>query len=98
MKGFWIAALGALVGSACVFVLLRASFGQKLRQWSANNETWKGLEEVVVCFLIVFPVVTQELHIARQGPTSHSTHTHFPISSMGIFKLIIRGQYIRDLS
>ena len=49
VKGFWIAAPGALFGAAFVFVLLRFFFDQKLRQWSANHKKWKGLVEVVVC-------------------------------------------------
>ena len=97
MKGFWIAATGALFGSAFVFVLLRAFFGQRLRQFSVNHKKWRGLEEVVVCFSIMLPAVTQERHIARKGLASHSTHTNFPISPMGIFKLTIRSQYMRGL-
>jgi len=34
---------------------------------------------------------------ARVGPASHSTHTSFPVSPMGIFKLTIRSQYMRGL-
>jgi len=99
MKGFWIAAPGALFGAGIVFVLLRFFFDQRLRQWSANHEKWKGLEEVVVCFLSpqLFMVATQDMYIACEGPTSHHTHTCIPISPMGVFQLIIPSQYMHNL-
>ena len=48
MKGFPIAACGSLLGSAFTFVVLRALFKNRLRQWSETNEKWRALEMVVV--------------------------------------------------
>ncbi|KDQ64854.1 hypothetical protein JAAARDRAFT_28501 [Jaapia argillacea MUCL 33604] len=47
MKGAFVAAPAALLGSAIVFVTLRFLFKKKLRQWSATNEKWQALEAVI---------------------------------------------------
>jgi len=47
INGFLVAALGSLVASAVVFVVLRYLFGESLRSWSEKNETWKAVEAVV---------------------------------------------------
>ncbi|KAK7049605.1 Tlg2-vesicle protein [Paramarasmius palmivorus] len=47
MKGFAIAAIASVLGSALVFVILRSLFAARLRAWSAQNQKWQALEEVV---------------------------------------------------
>jgi len=47
MKGFAIAAIASVFGSALVFVILRLLFNRKLRYWSSKNEKWQALEAVV---------------------------------------------------
>ncbi|PCH41266.1 hypothetical protein WOLCODRAFT_137281 [Wolfiporia cocos MD-104 SS10] len=47
MKGFPIAAVASLLGSALAFVVLRFLFRGRLRRWSASNEKWQALETVV---------------------------------------------------
>ncbi|KAI0082592.1 Golgi apparatus membrane protein TVP38 [Panus rudis PR-1116 ss-1] len=47
MKGFPIAAIGSVVGSALVFVVMRFLFSKRLRRWSHTNEKWQALESVV---------------------------------------------------
>lgn len=49
MKGFPIAAIGSLVGSALAFTVLRLLFSKRLQKWSASSEKWQALEAVVVC-------------------------------------------------
>jgi uncharacterized membrane protein YdjX (TVP38/TMEM64 family) len=48
MKGFLVAAPASLVASAVVFIVLRYFFGDGLRSWSEQNETWQALEAVIV--------------------------------------------------
>uniref|UniRef100_D8PV48 Golgi apparatus membrane protein TVP38 n=1 Tax=Schizophyllum commune (strain H4-8 / FGSC 9210) TaxID=578458 RepID=D8PV48_SCHCM len=47
MKGFFISAVGSLVGSALVFVALRLLFSRRLKAWASQNEKWQALESVV---------------------------------------------------
>ncbi|KIY73658.1 Golgi apparatus membrane protein TVP38 [Cylindrobasidium torrendii FP15055 ss-10] len=47
MKGFPIAAVSSVFGSALVFVLLRLCFSHRIRQWSIDNKKWQALESVV---------------------------------------------------
>ncbi|KAJ3475058.1 hypothetical protein NLI96_g12089 [Meripilus lineatus] len=47
MKGFPIAAIGSLVGSALAFTVLRLLFSKRLQKWSASSEKWQALEAVV---------------------------------------------------
>ncbi|KAG2348347.1 Golgi apparatus membrane protein TVP38 [Suillus weaverae] len=47
MKGFIPAAVGTLAGSAIVFVILRMTFGRRLRSWTPTNAKWQALEAVI---------------------------------------------------
>lgn len=47
IKGFLLAAPGAVIGSAVVFVVLRWLFRQRLRTWTERNEKWQALETVI---------------------------------------------------
>jgi len=47
MKGFFIAGMGSIIGSAFAFVVLRLLFSRRLQAWSTKNETWQALESVV---------------------------------------------------
>lgn len=48
LKGFPVALVGSVFGSALVFVILRLLFSRRLRVWSSTNERWQALETVVV--------------------------------------------------
>ena len=47
MRGFFISATSSVLGSAIVFVTLRALFSERLRRWSGQNQKWQALESVV---------------------------------------------------
>ena len=70
MQGFPIAALGSLFGSATTFVVLRALFSTRLREWSESNQKWRALETVVVsCILFVKSITQHDIsrHQAAKG-------------------------------
>jgi len=47
IKGFFIAAPAAWVGSIIVFSVLRVLFSRRIKQWSSKNEKWQALEAVI---------------------------------------------------
>ncbi|KAJ3574056.1 hypothetical protein NP233_g2029 [Leucocoprinus birnbaumii] len=47
MKGFFISATASVLGSAGAFLLLRYLFSERIRQWSAHNQKWQALEDVI---------------------------------------------------
>lgn len=48
MKGVFIAGPASLLGSALAFIALRYLFRERLRTYTAKNEKWQALENVVV--------------------------------------------------
>lgn len=56
VKGFPIAAVGSLFGSAFTFVILRLLFSGRLRRWSESSEKWQALETVIVCHTLLWVI------------------------------------------
>ncbi|KAG8901546.1 Tlg2-vesicle protein [Tulasnella sp. 417] len=47
LKGWYLAAAGALLGAAMSFVVLRVIFRKRIRSWSQKNRKWVALESVI---------------------------------------------------
>ena len=94
MKGFFISAVGSLVGSALVFIALRLLFSHRLKSWASGNEKWQALESVVVCTygtdLVNAP---DNILSARQGPPAHHPHPRLALPAMGVLEHLVCCAY-----
>ena len=90
VNGFFIAAPASVFGSALAFVVLRFLFRERLQSWTAKNEKWQALENVIVCTLFTCPLSRLKyLSTESQRPASHDTDPYFPVPSLGIPKRIL---------
>ncbi|KAG8960736.1 Tlg2-vesicle protein [Tulasnella sp. 419] len=47
LKGWFVAAAGAIIGAAMTFLVLRYFFKKKIRSWTQHNAKWQALEAVI---------------------------------------------------
>jgi len=47
LKGFFVAGLATLIGSALVFTTLRLLFSKRVQRWTSTSEKWQALETVI---------------------------------------------------
>ncbi|KAK1236737.1 Tlg2-vesicle protein [Marasmius sp. AFHP31] len=91
MKGFFITAIGSVVGSAIVFLILRALFSARLRTWSSKNEKWQALESVVRAKGLPLIIL---IRVSPFPPWVYSNSLFASIESVSLWQFVVATMFI----
>ncbi|KAH7916201.1 Golgi apparatus membrane protein TVP38 [Hygrophoropsis aurantiaca] len=91
LRGFIPAAIGTVVGSAIVFVILRLLFSKRLRTWSSTNEKWQALETVVRAKGLPLIIL---IRVSSFPPWVYSNSLFASIESVSLIQFVIATLFV----